>query len=180
MVVVCLLSGARQAVADASYNERRVRIGLSFLRTLLASDQDLAAKADAQGQLPVLLWYQTDRELAERFAAEFFPPDPEAQRHKLGGFTVQVNFSNHLPPPQTFAAIFLLEPPSSALLEALIQYGRMHKTLLFSPFEGHVERGVLAGISIEAKTRPYLNAAALQALGIHIKPLFLRSAKFHE
>ncbi len=178
-LLLCLLLGMAQAGADASYNERRARIGLGFLRTLLGSDQDLAHKADGHGQLPVLLWYQTERVAAERFAAEFFPADPAEPRHRIGSFPVAVLLGDQLP-TQAVAAIFLVEPPGSQALDALIAYSRAQKILLFSPFDGHVERGVMAGISIEAKTRPYLNAAALHAAGLHIKPLFLKSARLHE
>jgi hypothetical protein len=49
--------------------------------------------------------------------------------------------------------------------------------VLYSPFEGHVERGVPAGIAVEAKVQPYLNLSALQAAGIELKPFFLKVAK---
>ena len=35
--------------------------------------------------------------------------------------------------------------------------------IVYSPFEGHVESGVLGGLSVEAQVRPYVNRATLEA-----------------
>ncbi len=51
--------------------------------------------------------------------------------------------------------------------------------ILYSPFEGDVERGVTAGLSIEAKVLPFVNQRTLEASGVELKPFFLKVAKVH-
>jgi hypothetical protein len=180
-LLLALLGGDMLAYADEA-DERRVRIGLRLFRTLLAADLDLAAKVDPQGHLPLLLLYHDDRALAERFAAEVFPAEGELPHGKIQALPVRVILSNDTEPQiwQAPAAIFLLQPLPQAALERVIRYSHEHPVIVFSPFEGHVERGVLAGVAIEAKVLPYLNLRTLQASGLHLKALFLKIAKQHE
>jgi hypothetical protein len=75
------------------------------------------------------------------------------------------------------AGIFIAQAPPRAALSSLIKYGIGHHVIVYSPFEGHVELGVLGGLSVEAQVRPFLNRATLESSQISLKPFFLSVAK---
>ncbi|WP_022669170.1 hypothetical protein [Desulfospira joergensenii] len=77
------------------------------------------------------------------------------------------------------AGIFLVQEISDDL-ERVINFGKLHKIIVFSPFEGDVEAGVLGGIHISERMLPYINQRTLDASGIKIKPFFLRVSKHYE
>ena len=52
--------------------------------------------------------------------------------------------------------------------------------IVYSPFEGHVEKGVLGGLSVEAQVRPYVNRATVEASQITLKPFFMEVAKVYQ
>jgi len=66
------------------------------------------------------------------------------------------------------------------LLRRVVQFGTDRKVISFSPFEGDVERGVLCGLSVEAKLSPFINTRTLKASGINMSPMVLKVAKTHE
>ena len=76
-------------------------------------------------------------------------------------------------------ALFLATPLGASELDRLVAWSIRHGVILYSPFEGDVERGVLAGVSIEAKVLPYINQRTLDASGVEFKPFFMRVAKVH-
>jgi len=59
----------------------------------------------------------------------------------------------------------------------VVRYGIDHHVIVYSPFEGDVERGILGGIAVEAQVRPYVNAATLTASNITFKSLFFKVTK---
>ena len=77
----------------------------------------------------------------------------------------------------TLGARLGIECPVNRALTSIIKYGIGHHVIVYSPFEGHVELGVLGGLSVEAQVRPFLNRATLEASQISLKPFFLSVAK---
>ena len=77
------------------------------------------------------------------------------------------------------AGIFLAQPPSDTTRRALIKYGIEHHVIVYSPFEGDVESGILGGLSVEAQVRPYVNLSTLSASNISLKPLFFKVTKVY-
>jgi hypothetical protein len=65
-------------------------------------------------------------------------------------------------------------------LQTLTAFANERHMVVFSPFEGDVERGVQSGIAIEARVRPYLNTNALRAAQVRLKSFFMKVAKVHE
>ncbi len=176
---VLTLSMAAATVQADSYDERRVRTGARLFRGMLAADTALEKHLDADGRLQVLL-YTADPKLGSEIAALIAP----AAKANLRGMPLQVTASAVLPeagavlvsPP---AGIFLATRPSDAELEQLIAWGIANHVIVYSPFEGDVERGVTGGLSIEAEVQPYVNLATLRASGVQLKPLFMKVAKVH-
>ncbi len=65
-------------------------------------------------------------------------------------------------------------------MQSLVRFGIDRHVIVYSPFEGDVESGILGGLSIEAQVRPYLNRATLESSHIMLKEFFLKVAKVYQ
>jgi hypothetical protein len=164
--------------------EQRVQIGLRLFRTLLAADQDLAKKVSVEGRLELALIYRDDRRQAEEFATALRESGHGSEQGKIRNYPIQVTLIDgaHLEElqQQAPAAIYLVQPLPDPVLEAVIRYGVDHQRMVFSPFEGHVEKGTLAGLAIEVRVMPYINLTTLKQSGIRLNNLLLKVAKLHD
>lgn len=178
-LLVCVLGlGLASASARAdSQDERRVRTGARVFRTLLLADMALERKTGADGRLDVAVYADDRASLAE--VAPLIAPAPSPGSSPRGPqFAIRHEqaLSETTVPP---VALFLATPLAATELDRLVRWSIDHGVILYSPFEGDVERGVLAGVSIEAKVLPYLNQRTLDASGVEFKPFFMRVAKVH-
>ncbi|MEZ5583315.1 MAG: hypothetical protein R3F37_11680 [Candidatus Competibacteraceae bacterium] len=171
-------------VALGSSQDQRVQIGLRLFRTLLAADQELKKKVDVDGRLELILIYRDDRNQAEAFAKALEISGRGDQQGKIKDFPLQITpidiadlevLQQRVP-----AAIYLVQPLPKSLLEAVIQYGIDHQRIVFSPFVGDVENGVLAGFAIGVRVRPYINRNTLERSEVQLKSLLLKVAKLYE
>ena len=175
--LLLLLLGLTMAVANVgadTYDERRVRHGARLFRALLAADVDLPGKLGADGKLHLLV-YGADAGLAAEIG-ELIAPKDAAPIQQL---PVRVERIDALPEGANDAPVglFLIEVPPNEEFERLVQWGIANQVIVYSPFEGDVERGAMAGLSIEAKVLPYVNLNTLEASGVKLKPFFLKIAK---
>jgi hypothetical protein len=159
----------------------RVQAGVRLFRSLLAADMGLARRVDAEGRLVVLVFYASDAGRAEGVARQLMTPGEGQPAPTIRDLPLAFEitsdpafsaYQEHAP-----AAVFIAEPPSNEALQRIVRYGIEHRVIVYSPFEGHVEKGVLGGISIEAKVQPYLNERTLAASGVELKPFFLKVSK---
>lgn len=174
-MLVCVLGlglAAASARAD-SQDERRVRTGARVFRTLLLADVALERKAGTDGRIDVAVFAATQPGLDE--VAPLIAPADAGRGPRIAIRHERVLGEDTAPP----VALFLASPVAPNDLERLVAWSVRHGVILYSPFEGDVERGVLAGVSIEAKVLPYLNQRTLEASGIEFKPFFMRVAKVH-
>lgn len=169
------LSMAAATVHADSYDERRVRMGARLFRGMLAADVGLEKHKDAEGRLPLLL-YADDPALAAEISTLIAPPDSDKAR--LRGMPLVLNAGTAAPAEGT-AGIFLATRPSDEAFDRLLDWSVRHGVILYSPFEGHVERGAAGGLALEQKVRLYINAGTLKASGVELKPLVLKVAKVH-
>jgi hypothetical protein len=82
----------------------------------------------------------------------------------------------HARPP---AGIFVTEELDGKTLRDVVEFGIDHKRIVYSPFAGDVERGVLGGLSVEAQVKLFVNENTMEASSVSLKPLFLKSCKVH-
>ena len=164
------------ALAD-EVQDRRAQAGVRLFRSLLAADLDLPKKTTGASLL-IVFYYVNDKQRAADLARQF-----EGAAEKIRGLDVIAEVTNDA----TFAAyaarvpaaVFLAQPPSRATLQSIIQYGIHNHLIVYSPFEGHVELGVLGGLSVEAQVRPFVNQSTLEASGITLKEFFLKVTKVY-
>jgi hypothetical protein len=160
---------------------RRASAGLRLFRALLAADMGLAQKTVAPDEILILFVYVDDRQRATDLAQRFI--EEAKERDKLHGLSIVTEVTND---PDFIAyrtrvpaGVFIAEAPGRGTLASIVRYGIQEHVIVYSPFEGHVEEGVLGGLSVEAQVRPYLNGETLMASHISLKSFFLSVAKVY-
>ena len=159
----------------------RAQAGARLFRAFLSADMDIERKKVEKDQILVVFLYTDDRHRAADLAASFAGNPKEAVTIKgapvlveLSSDTSLASYGSRIP-----AGIFLAQAPSQNTLKSIIRYGIDHHVIVYSPFEGHVERGVLGGLAVEAQVRPYVNMTTLAESNITLKPLFFKVTKVY-
>ncbi len=186
VIAVCafMLAGFAVSAAGPSHSgdftDRRITTGARIFRALLAADVDITRKTGRDGSLRLCLLYVDDTGNAEK-AAEVLRNRDDSRIRKMNVRVEIIPFARFVANGATgFAGVFLTQALSDEKLGKLIAYAKKHKIAVFSPLEGDVERGVLGGIAVEARVRPYLNMKALHDTGVTLKSFFVRVAKQYE
>lgn len=164
-------------IAD-TFSDHRALVGLKLFRTLVGADLKAHTKLDEQGRLPISLLYVSD----DRDAKEYLQSLSQTFL-KVGDIPVHVDLlalDDLASLKNRTAAIYVSQPLNTDELKRLVDYSVQHHIIVFSPFEGDVERGVLAGLSVEATVRPLINLNTLQDSQLSIKSFYLKVAKHYE
>lgn len=164
---------AAPLLADV-YQDRRVEAGLKIFRALLAADLDLDKKTVEDGKLLVLFFYTDDARRADELGKSFGtdPIHGKPVAVEQGADSALAAYASRVP-----AGVFVAQAPSAASLRSLVAYGIQHHVIVYSPYEGHVESGVLGGLVVEAQVRPYINMTTLGASHLNLKEFFLKVTK---
>ncbi len=174
---VFLLSVSVGASLAGEREARRVWAGLDLFPSLLAADLDIANKQHSDGSLLLVLVYLDNREAAEEMAWRLERIEEIRNMPVRVELTDDPSLKNYEDRPPF--GIFLTQPMPREL-QSIVLYGRDHQVIVFSPFEGDVERGVLGGIDVAERVLPYINSEAMRLAQIRIKPFFLKIAKQHD
>jgi len=176
VALVMLVIFATPSLASEQ-TDRRVLMGLKMFPALLATDQDLAQKREASGELRIILLYREDPVTTNAWAQRL------ASAETIGEMPVTVDILPYSKlttlkekPP---AALFLAEW-SPADLAATVRFGIEHRRIVFSPFKGDVRKGASAGIYITDRMLPLVNIATLEAADIRLHSFLLEVAKTYE
>jgi hypothetical protein len=172
LAVLLLFPGALFA---GDREERRVWAGLDLFPSLLAADEEIAEKQGPDGKLLLLLHYADDPSAAQEMAGRL---------EKIGNIRkipIQVEVTASLKDydDTPVAGIFLTQKLSREF-DGVIRYGTEHQIIVFSPFEGDVERGASGGIVVSDRILPYVNMETVRQSEIRIKSFFLRIAVAYE
>lgn len=179
LLAVLLVGGSPWlgAIAADEQDARRVAVGINLFPAVLAADQDIGSRRSGNGPLVVLLVYRDAADAVEPLAATL------RDKGAIRGIPVQVKVVgvDELRDLKGVgvAGVFVAQRLGGEI-GAILDFSRRHRMLSFSPFEGDVERGIAAGISVSDRVLPYVNVAAVDAAGIRIKPFFLRIAERYE
>lgn len=160
-----------------SFEDVKLRSGIKIFRVILKGDADIAAKK-AGDSLVVLLvgagnaparFADLARELQAAGAIANLPVTVKAvAASALGAQAGPV------------AGLFVGESLGEDLLRKTVSYGIEHRAITFSTFDGDVEKGVLCGVSFEAKVVPFINSKTLKSTGVTLSPTVLKVAKMHD
>ncbi len=178
LLLVLMFADGYALNAD-TYSDRRATVGLNLFRALLVADQEAEARADGVGELPVYVLYADDRIQADSYAdsLQLELGNIRERRTRIEAVSFQDYLSQKRGEP---LGIFISQRLTGDELAQLVQRSIEQGVILFSPFEGDVEKGVLAGLSVQASVRPYINLKVLKETGIAIKPFYLRVARTYE
>jgi hypothetical protein len=177
-LLIVLLALAALRVAAEDVQALRARAGVRFFRSLLAADVDLQKKVVPPDQLLIVFLYVDDARGANDLMARF-----GEQTKDLRGLPVVTEATKDVTlnayAQRVPAGIFIAQPPNKKALASIIRYGIEHHVIIYSPFEGHVESGVLGGLFVDAQMRPFVNGTTLSASQITLKDFFLKVAKVY-
>lgn len=177
LLLLCLLTFFQGNLYAQEWEEPRIWAGLDLFPSLVAADQDIAEKHGPDGKLLLVLMYVDEKEAAEEMALYL------AKIEHIRGILIRIELTDDTSMKSyedtPLAGIFLTQRLYGEL-EHVIGYGMEHHTIVLSPFEGDVERGVLGGIAISDRILPYVNIEAMRSWGIRIKGFFLRIAEQYE
>jgi len=180
LIVTAVSVSASTALADDA-DDRRVRAGARLFRSLLTAQVALEAKAAPDGALHVVI-YGTDTHLAAEIAT-LIAANGEAGKTGIRDVPVAIdqvaNLAALTAQASAPAGVFLVSAQTEKDLAELVRWSTAAKVVLYSPFDGDVERGAAAGLCIEAKVQPFLNMPALQAAGVEIKPFYVKVARVY-
>ncbi|MBK1620905.1 hypothetical protein CKO42_21250 [Lamprobacter modestohalophilus] len=155
---------------------QRLRVGLNLFPAVLGAQEQLSAQRNADGVLEIVIVYRSTDKAAQQAVASLEALD-QVQGHPLRVSVVPIEQlePNREPP---LAAIFVassgLEP------DLLRRLSERHQVLVFSPFEGDVSAGAVAGIHVADRILPSINLAQARRAGLSFKPFFLRVAHHAE
>jgi len=175
--VAAVSVSASTARADDA-GDRRVRAGARLFRSLLTAQVALESRAAADGALHVIL-YGSDAHLSSEIST-LIASGGDAGKPGIKDLPVRIDnitSLSALAQAQQPAGVFIVSAQSETELAELVRWSTVSKVVLYSPFDGDVERGAAAGICIEAKVQPFLNLPALQAAGVELKPFYVKVAR---
>lgn len=179
VLVVAIVYAAQPSVSD-DFTERRITAGARIFRALLAADVDIVQKTGGNGELRLGLLYIDHTGNAEMAAATLGHRD-DSRIRKLKISIEILPFTKCIAGDKgQLAGVFLTQRLDAEKLQTLTTFANERRMVVFSPFEGDVERGVQSGIAIEARVRPYLNTNALRAAQVRLKSFFMKVAKVYE
>lgn len=179
VLLTAIACAARPSVAD-DFTERRITAGARIFRALLAADVDIHRKTNRRGELRLCLLYLDDTGNADIAAATLGNRD-DSRIRKMRIRIEILPFAKCFAGNQAqFAGIFLTQRLNEEQIQILMAFAKAQHMVVFSPFEGDVERGVQSGIAVEARVRPYLNTGALRDAQVRLKAFFIKVAKAYE
>ena len=175
----CLLLMHPALLLAGNINDYRTDVGLKLFKTLLSADQRLPDKKQADGSIKIALLYVNDLENARKLEKTLRDSWTSIKGIPVTLELMTVEKMQQEKPPVA-AAIFVTQELLEEELQSVITYSLAQQIVIFSPFEGDVEAGVLAGLSVQATVRPLLNKQSLKKGGYDIKSFYLKVAKFYE
>jgi hypothetical protein len=175
--VLSIAMSMAPAVHSDEMADRRMEAGTRLFRALLAADVDLPKKALPGNQLLILFYYTGDGRRAADLAKAFVTAGDVRGLPVTAEVTNDATLAKY--GSRVPAAVFISDSSPRGSLQSIVRYGIDHRVIIYSPFEGDVESGVLGGLSIEAQVRPLLNRATLESSHITLKTFFLQVAKVY-
>lgn len=150
----------------------RIHIGLNLFPAVIAANKRLTIDTNEK-RLTIYIIYSKNEHLALD-SKKHIEKIKHIRKHKLIVRTISfndltaINLGNN-------DALFLLEK-NNLNLNDLINYAQTKKVILFSPFKGDVEKGVMSGFKVTNKVLPEINLKTMKSSNIDLKAFFLRIA----
>ena len=175
-IFLCLFT--TQIYADST-EDRRIMISASVFPRIIAVDENLSKKLDSSGQVHLAIIYKLNKDKADKVAQQMLRKIKNIANKKIliNIYKLSDIKNNSL---ERLSGVFIVEHMFGEDLEYIKKYASENHIILFSPFEGDVERGVMAGIFIGSKIRPYFNTKYLNYSQVKLNPAILKVSKIYE
>lgn len=176
LLLVAAIAPSAQLYAD-SLQELRLAMGSKLFPSMLAADLNIGERQGSDGSLQLLVVYTQNPDLATRVVEKLEAVSTvRGMPLRITPVSLQALAGVDL---GAVGGIFVAEaqPPE---LHTILDLARSHRVIIFSPYEGDVERGAHGGISVRDRILPYINERALRLSGIELKVFFLKVAERYE
>ncbi|OUS30902.1 hypothetical protein A9Q99_05165 [Gammaproteobacteria bacterium 45_16_T64] len=176
IIMLWLVTTTSASTVADSFTDRRISVGQKLFRTMLVADMNYRNSILPDGNIYVDMVYQYDEALALR-SAEMLTQDLSVL-HEVPVVIRTISIKQYLARGgQPSVGVFISEKLSSEQLKKVIKRSIANQHILFSPFEGDVEKGVMAGLSVESRVRPFVNMRSLELSKVKVKPFFIKVSK---
>ncbi len=176
LLIAVLLMPRLQLLADTQ-EELRLSIGSKLFPSMLAADLQIADKRGSDGALQILVVYLHSPGIAENVVVKI---SAVTSVRSIPLKITPIAYSNLTKLDiDRVGGIFIVEPLHDDL-ERVLNFAHSREVIVFSPFEGDVERGAHGGISVRDRILPFINISALHNDGIELKAFFLKVAEHYE
>lgn len=156
----------------------RIQVGINLFPAIVAADLNISSKINKNGHLSILLIYKNNHHLALQ-AEKLLAPTEKIRSIPIEIHLVSIDdLSEHN--SRDIGGILLIEDIPIAQIDALVNLSKNKQVILFTPFPGHIENGVMSGIQVSDEVLPLVNHQALEAANIRLKAFFLRIAVKYE
>ncbi len=179
VLLAAIVYAAKPSVSD-DFTQRRITAGAKIFRALLAADMQIDRKTCGNGELRLGLLYIDNTGNADNAAVTLGNRDDSRIRKMRINLEILSLAESIAASRKCLAGVFLTQRLDDEQLQTLMAFANAQHVVVFSPFEGDVERGVHSGIVVEARVRPYLNTDALRAAKVRLKAFFMKVAKAYE
>ena len=172
------LAFAHASVQADSDGERRIRTAARLVRALLSADLGVADKRTDDGWLEVLVLMKPGQPELE-LGTLISPASAANGPTKVRGLPLRVRTVTQVPGADSTRPImvFLASPLGDREFQQLLAWCIGEQVILYSPFDGDVERGATAGLSVQAKVQPFLNRTTLESSRIELQAFFVQHSR---
>jgi hypothetical protein len=181
LCVLLLLGVLVSSFAFADEKERRrVEISLSIFPRIIAVDNHFREKLGDDDIVRLYFVYDKDKENAQDLAEHMNKNVQGIGGREVLAQAVSVDQAVLAGEDSLPMALFISEHLGDAKLLRVLLFAEKYNRLVFSPFSGDVERGVVVGISVTNRVKPYFNVHALQRSKIVINALLMKMSRRYE
>ncbi len=176
VIMLWLVTTTSASTVADSFTDRRVSVGQKLFRTMLVADTSYKDNILPDGNIYVDIIYRFDKTLALQHA-DILEQDLPAL-HDVPVVVRIVSLKQYLAKSnKPSVGVFIIEKMPLDLLNLIVSRSILNQHILFSPFEGDVEKGVMAGLSVESRVRPFVNMRSLELSKVKVKPFFIKVSK---
>ena len=177
--VALLLSVAlfTQSVYAGDAVPHRVLVGLNLFPNILSVTKGGQIDTTKRDRYTLWVVYQEDKKRAMLLAEKLTKSTKQINQHSVQVEAIAVDELEQVTHGTGF---FLSEQLNAPALQQIITQTTRSGALLFSPFSGDVEAGVMMGLDVRSKIRPYLSLQSIEAAGLNCNPALVRMSRTRE
>ncbi len=166
-----LMGGAARADGEIPH---RILVGLNLFPNILSVTRGGQLNTPKSKHYGLWIIYQQDQKRALELAERLRHLARRINRRKVEVEVVSIRGLNLM---QEGTALFIAEKLERRLLRRLVTRTRRNGELLFSPFRGDVEEGVMVGLDVRSKIRPFINLGSVEEAGLELNPTLIRMSR---